>query len=125
MAKFILFLDRLVNFYLYYVVLACFLSFVPNINYNYPLFHFIFKSAGFYIIAPVLGISFSPMVVMICCVLTSMGLAKIYKKYYTDKEHSVIILTKDEFERNIKLFNKTMIKKIGEGKKDNDTNDNN
>ena len=41
MAKVIIFLDRLVNYYLYFVVMACFLSLVPNINPDYPLFDFI------------------------------------------------------------------------------------
>ncbi len=86
MAKLILFLDRLVNFYLYYVVMACFLAIVPNINYDYPLFHFIFTSAGFYIIPPIFGISFSLLAMMITCVLISMGLKKAYNTIIEDKK---------------------------------------
>lgn len=113
MANFILFLDRLVNFYLYYVVIACFLSLVPNINMDYPLFHCIFKFAGFYLIPPVFGVSFSPMVIMVITVLISMGLRKIYIRYYADKEPKIIVLTQDEF---VKKLNEQ--KQKGEDKKD-------
>lgn len=113
MANFILFLDRLVNFYLYYVVMACFLSLVPNINMDYPLFHYIFKFAGFYLIPPVFGVSFSPMLCMIMLVLVSMGLRKVYIKYYADKEPKIVILTKDEFINKLKAQ-----KQKGEEKKD-------
>lgn len=108
MAKFILFLDRLVNLYLYYVVAACLLSFVPNINYNYPLFHFIFKSAGFYLIPPVFGFLIAPMLIMVVCVLISIGLGKIYMKYFADKEPKIIVLSKDEFQKSVELLNKQM-----------------
>ena len=43
MANFIKFLYRLVMLYMYYVLGACMLSWVPNINPDYPLFNFIFK----------------------------------------------------------------------------------
>jgi uncharacterized protein YggT (Ycf19 family) len=99
MAKFIIFLDRVVNLYLYYVVMACFLSLVPNINYNYPLFDFIFRAAGFYLIPPIFGISFSVMFVMVSLALFSTGLKKIYYKYYFDKELKLVVLTKEEFEQ--------------------------
>ena len=119
MAKFILFLDRLVNLYLYYVVMACLLSFVPNINYDYPLFHFIFLSAGFYLIPPIFGFLISPMLIMTVCVLISMGLGKIYKKYFAEEEPKIIVLSKDEFQKSFELLNKQM----KEDKKDDDTND--
>ncbi|MBP3820994.1 YggT family protein [bacterium] len=99
MAKFILFLDRLVNYYLYFVVMGCFLSLVPNINPDYPLFHYIFLISGFYIIPPILGISFSPMIVMIILALISIGLKKIYLKYFyeSEKDSEIIIMTPEEF----------------------------
>lgn len=99
MAKFVIFLDRLVNFYLYYVVMACFLAIIPYINPNYPLFNYIFKSAGFYLMPPIFGISFSPTLVLILLVLCSLGLRKIYDKYYASKEPQpqVIIMTPEEF----------------------------
>jgi uncharacterized protein YggT (Ycf19 family) len=99
MARFIIFLDRVVNLYLYYVVMACFLSLVPNINFDYPLFDFIFKSAGFYIIPPIFGVSFSVMFVMMALVLVSVGLKKIYLKYYAKDEPQIVILSKEEFEK--------------------------
>lgn len=102
MAKFILFLDRLVNLYLYYLVGACFLSWVPNINYNYPLFHYIFKFAGFFIVPPVMGFIFTPVLLMTICVLISMGLEKLYNKYYAPKEPQVIVLTPEELINKIK-----------------------
>lgn len=102
MAKFILFLDRLITLYLYYLVGACLLSWVPNINYNYPLFHYIFKFAGFYLLPPVMGFIFAPAIIMTLCVLLSMGLEKIYQKYYASKEPKVIILTPDELAKKLK-----------------------
>lgn len=96
MANFIIFLDRVVNLYLYFVIGACLLSWVPNINPDYPLFDFIFNSAGFYIIPPIMGISFSPALLMVVLALISMGLRHIYLKYYAVKEPKVIVLTKDE-----------------------------
>lgn len=113
MANFILFIDRVVNLYLYFVVMACFLSLVPNINMDYPLFHFIFKFAGFYIIPPILGVSFSPMVIMVLLVLISMGLRKLYIKFYADKEPKIIVLTQDELIKKL-----TEQKQKGEDKKD-------
>ena len=114
MANFILFIDRVVNLYLYYVVMACFLSLVPNINMNYPLFHYIFKFAGFYIIPPFFGISFSPMVVMITLALISIGLRKIYIKFYAEKEPKILVLTPEEF-----------LKKVEEQKGENNKDDSN
>lgn len=96
MANLILFLDRLVNLYLYFVLGACLLSWVPNINPDYPLFDFIFKFAGFYIIPPVAGFSLSPTLVMVVAVLVSMGLRKIYAKYYADKNPKIIVVTPEE-----------------------------
>ncbi len=121
MAKFILFLDRLVNLYLYYVVMACFLAIIPNINYDYPLFNFIFKCAGFFIIPPIFGFIISPMLVLTSCALISVGLRKIYEKYYKKDEPSIVILTKDEFQKSMEMLSK----QIKEDKKDNDTTDSN
>ena len=102
MAKFILFLNRLINLYLYYVVMACFLSLIPYINPNYPLFKAIFITSGFYLIPPILGISFSPAIVLIVLVLCSMLLNKIYEKYYAPKDApKVIIMTPEEFIKKI------------------------
>jgi uncharacterized protein YggT (Ycf19 family) len=99
MAKIIIFLDRVVNLYLYYVVMACFLSLVPNINFDYPLFDFIFKSAGFYLIPPIFGVSFSVMFVMVTLALISAGLKKVYLKYYFKEEPKLVVLSKEEFEQ--------------------------
>lgn len=101
MAKFLIYLIRIVNLYLYFVVGACFLSLVPNINPNYPLFHYIFKFAGFYLIPPVFGISLSPMAVLVCTALISMGLVKLYDKYYASKEPQVIVVSPEEFIRQV------------------------
>jgi uncharacterized protein YggT (Ycf19 family) len=96
----ILFLDRVVNLYLYYVVLACFIILIPNINPNYPLFHTMFTFAGFYLIPPIFGISFSPMAMLILPTLISMGLRKIYLKYFAKDEPKIVVLTKEEFEKS-------------------------
>lgn len=105
MANFIIFLDRLVNLYLYFVIGACMLSWVPNINPDYPLFNFIFKASGFYIIPPVIGISFSPAIVMVSAALISTGLRKIYNKYYADKEPKIIVLTQEQLLEKLKEEN--------------------
>ena len=96
MAKFIIFLDKLLNLYLYFIIGACILSWVPNINYDYPLFHYIFTYAGFYIVPPFLGLSFSPALVMLVCALIIMGLRKIYNKFYAKDKPEIIIISKDE-----------------------------
>ena len=101
MAKFILFLDRMINFYIYYVIGVCILSWVPNINPNYPLFDFLFKSAGFYIIPPFMGLSFSPALVVFVFAMLSLGLRKIYAKFYEKDKPSIIILTQDEFVKKL------------------------
>ncbi len=105
MAKFIIFLDRLINYYLYFVVMACFLSLVPNINPDYPLFDFIFKAAGFYLIPSFWGIIFSPAVVMICLALISAGLHKIYYKYYAKDEPQIIVMSPEEFMKKVQEKN--------------------
>jgi len=102
MANFIIFLDRLVNLYLYFVIGACLLSWVPNINPDYPLFNYIFKAAGFYILPPVMGISFAPALVMVVAALVSIGLRKVYLKYYADKEPKIVVLTQEEFLEKLK-----------------------
>lgn len=112
MAKFIRFLYRLVNYYLYFVVMACFLALVPNINPNYPLFNYIFKIAGFYLIPPVFGFIISPMLVMIISALIMMGLGKIYDKYYAPKEPKVIVMTPEQFIEQVKKNEKDYIKNI-------------
>ena len=81
MANFILFLNRLINLYLYFIVGACVLSWVPNINPNYPLFHYIFNLA----------------LVMVVCAIIIAGLEKIYSKYYADKEPKIIVVSPEEF----------------------------
>lgn len=101
MDKFLIFLNRLINFYLYYVVMACFLSLVPYINPNFPLFKFIFTSAGFYLVPPILGISFSPAIIMIILVFCSQGINKIYEKYFAQKEQKIIIMSPEEFIQKI------------------------
>ncbi len=97
MAKFIVFFNRLINLYLYFILGACLLSWVPNINPNYPLFHAIFTAAGFYILPPFMGLSFSPALVMLALGLVSVGLVKIYNKFYAPKEKEIIVLTPEEF----------------------------
>ena len=50
---------------------------------------------------------------MVITVLISMGLRKIYIRYYADKEPKIIVLTQDEF---VKKLNEQ--KQKGEDKKD-------
>ena len=112
MAKFIRFLYRLINYYLYFVVMACFLALVPNINPNFPLFNCIFKAAGFYLIPPIFGIIISPMLVMIVLALIMMGLGKIYDKYYAPKDPKVVVMTPEQFIEQIKKNEQNYIDKI-------------
>lgn len=114
MGKIILFLDRLINLYLYFVVMACFLSLVPNINPDFPLFHFIFKFAGFYLIPPIFGINISPMPSMVGLVLCSMGLKKIYIKFFAKKEPQIVFLSKETFEKSVKKLVKEKDNKNGD-----------
>lgn len=96
MGKFILILDRLIFLYMYFILGACILSWVPNINPDYPLFHYIFKLSGAYILPPIIGFGFGPALIMVVCALASMGLRKIYDKFYADKVPKVVILTPED-----------------------------
>jgi hypothetical protein len=78
---------------------------VPNINPDFPLFHSIFTFAGFYIIPPIFGVSFSPLITMVSPVLISMGLRKIYLKFYAKDEPKIVIISKDEFEKKFNQLN--------------------
>ena len=115
MAKFIIFLDRLVNFYLYFVVMACFLSLVPYINPDYPMFHAIFKLAGFYLIPPVGGFAFAPALVLVVLVLVSKGLNKIFNKYFAQQQPKIIVLSPEQFIKAMENQNE-FIKSLEEGK---------
>ena len=112
MAKFIRFLYRLVNYYLYFVVMACFLALVPNINPNFPLFNYIFKIAGFYIIPPIFGFIISPMLVLIILALIMMGLDKIYTKYYAPKDPKILVMTPEQFIEQIKKNEQAYVNKV-------------
>lgn len=115
MANFIKFLYRLVMLYMYYVLGACMLSWVPNINPDYPLFSFIFKSAGFYLIPPILGLSISPAIVMLVCGFVLLGLDKIYAKYFAPKEPKIVVMSPEEFFEKMKeQQNKEEDKKDGD-----------
>ena len=106
MGKFILFLDRLVYLYIYFIMGACILSWIPNINPNYPLFNIIFKIAGAGIIPPVLGFDIGPAGIVIILVLISTGLRKLYLRFFKPEEPEVIVLTKDDFEKCLDKYNK-------------------
>lgn len=120
MGKFILYLDRLVNLYLYFIVVACFLAIVPNINMNYPLFHTIFKLAGFYILPPFLGVSFSPMAVMVTLVLISMGLKTLYMKYFAKDDDSIIVIQSSDLEKTMQELHNLKEEKFKEEKENKD-----
>ena len=107
-ARSIIFADKFINLYLYFIVVGCLLSWIPNINPNYPLFNFIFKACGFYLLPPFLGFTVAPVLIMMTLVLISMGLTKLYFKYFAPKEPQIIVLTKDEFEKQLGKFNEMM-----------------
>ena len=114
MGKLILFLGRLINLYLYFIIGACVLSWIPNINPEYPLFNFIFKIAGAGTLPPVLGFDIGPAVLMAVLALIWAGLEKIYRKYYAPKEPEIIVITKEE-----------LIEKLNEQKQDDEVEENN
>lgn len=118
MAKFIIILQRIFTLYLYYVIIACLLGCVPNINPDYPIFDFIFTFAGFYLVPPIYGISFSPAIVMIVTALICQGLYKIYEKFYKPKEPEVIIMSPKEFFDSFEKYNKSNDLKEKENKDD-------
>lgn len=93
----ILFLYNLTNLYIYFIVMACFLGVIPNINPNYPLFNYIFKIAGFYLIPPIFGFYLSPMLMLIVTTLIMLGLGKLYNKYFKPDEPKVIIMSQKDF----------------------------
>lgn len=96
MGNLILFLSRLITLYLYFILGACILSWVPNINPDYPLFHYIFKAAGAGILPPVLGFDLGPAVVMFFGALIITGLNKVYLKFFAPKEPEIVVLTKEQ-----------------------------
>ena len=118
MAKFIIFLDRLIYLSLCFVMGACLLSWIPNINPDYPLFHAIFTGAGFYLIPPIFGIGISPALVMCVCALISFGLGKIYLKFYAKKDSQIVVVTPDELIQKLKEQEQEFIKKEQEENND-------
>ena len=118
MAKFLIFLDRLIYLYLYFVMGACLLSWVPNINPDYPLFHFIFVAAGFSLVPPIFGIGLGPALVMSVCALISFGLGKIYQKFYAKKDQKIVVVTPDELIQKLREQEENFIKKEKEEKND-------
>lgn len=77
------------------------MSWIPNINPDYPLFHAIFKFAGFFLLPAIGGFIFAPLLIMTACVLISQGLGKLYLKLNKDKKPEIIILTPEEFMQKI------------------------
>ncbi len=102
MGNFILFLIRLFNLYLYFILGACILSWIPNINPEYPLFHYIFLAAGAGIVPPVLGFDVGPAVIMLLCALIMMGLEKLYLKFFAPKEPEIVVITKEQLMEQLK-----------------------
>lgn len=121
-ADFILFLSRVINLYMYYVGFACLLSWVPNINPDYPLFHFIFVSTGFYLLPQIFGFVFAPLLVMTVCVLISQWLIKLYLKLTKDKRPEIIIMSPEDFFKKLEQEN---LKKNEEKTDKEDNNDSN
>ena len=97
--------------------MACFLALIPNINPMYPLFHYIFFFAGFYVIPAVMGISFSPIFMLCVLALCSIGLRKIYNKYYSPKNQEVYYISAEQFAKHLEEFNK-----MNQSKEESDTN---
>ena len=118
MAKFIIFLDRVIYLYLCFIMGACLLSWVPNINPDYPLFSFIFKAAGFYLVPPIFGIGLGPALVMVVCAFVSFALGKIYQKFFAKKEQKVVVVTPEELIQKLKEQEENFIKKEKKDKSD-------
>ena len=123
MKAFIIFLDRVINLYILFVVMACFLALIPNINPMFPLFHYIFILAGFYIIPTVFGISFAPVIMLCTCTLISIGLRKIYDKYYNPKNQEVYYISAEQFAKQLFEFNKQNSSEEDELKKEEENSD--
>ena len=56
-----------------------------------------FVGAGFYLIPPIMGISFSPVITMLVAGILSMGLRKLYDKFYKKDEPKIVVITPEEF----------------------------
>lgn len=119
MLRLILILDRIVNLYMYYVGIACLLSWVPNINPNYPLFHFIFVSTGFYILPSFFGFIFAPLFIMVLCALISAGLRKLHIKIIRHRQDELLALTPDELVKRLQKEKLLIIKDDNTEDKDN------
>lgn len=119
MAKFIIFLDRLIYLYLCFIMGACLMSWIPNINPNYPLFNAVFTAAGFYLVPPIFGIGISPALLMVVLALISAGLRKIYNKFFAEKdEPKIVVVTPEELMEKLKEQHDNYVKKEQEENND-------
>lgn len=103
MANLIIFVDRLLYLYMYFIIFGCLLSWVPNLNPDYPLFHMIFVATGAYILPPIFGMLLGPCVVMLVLAASSYGLRKIYNKYYAEKERNILIITPEDLMKKLEM----------------------
>lgn len=118
MAKFIIILDRIIYLYLCFLMCTCLLSWVPNINPDYPLFDFMFHASGFYLLPPLMGIGLGPALVMLLCAALSFGLGKIYEKFFDKKDTKIVVVTPEEFIEKLNQQKDEFIKKEQEENND-------
>ncbi len=91
----------LIDIYIYFVVICCFMTWIPNLNWDFPAIQIMFWLAGFGILAdvPVLS-SFVPLIM----ILLLISLRKLLYKLAGEQDkffgYNTNLKTDDEIEEN-------------------------
>ena len=91
---------------MYFLLGVAILSWIPNINPDYPLFHMLFKFSGFYLLPPFMGLALAPALLMVVGAFLIMMLEKIYDRFYKPEKQQVYFMSSEEFTRRLDEFQK-------------------
>ena len=109
MKKFVKFLCQFIDIYIYYVVICCFLTWIPNLNWDFPAIKVLFWIAGFNILSNIPILSMFVPLIMICLLIALrrflyrligeedkfFGMNTDYKKENDNKETNSEDITND------------------------------
>jgi len=83
MKKFISGICNLIDIYIYFVVICCFLTWVPNLNWNFPALKIMFWLAGFHLFANIPVIN---MFVPLLMILVLISVRKLLYKFIKEED---------------------------------------
>ena len=83
MKKFVSLVCNLIDLYIYFVVICCFMTWIPNLNVNFPAIKIMFWLAGFNILS---NIPFINMFVPLIMVLLLISLRKFLYKLVGEED---------------------------------------